>query len=109
MLYDKRWDVEPAPVKELEDWQKIVVKMIKVLEEHGWCQGRFSDGKGVCLQGALNVATKGIPAKGFTKLDMAIWLSIQEKSGISNLTDFNDTGGRTKEEVINMLRELVAK
>lgn len=117
MLYDKRWDVESAPVKELEPWQKTVTRMITELEERGWVQNVLIERRGYCLAGVLREVT-GVPFYNFSnrakyqsdnyETAQKVWDKIEGQLG-GRATTWNDATGRTKDEVINMLRELVAK
>lgn len=105
MLYDPRWEVE-APAK-LLPWQEVIVGLIKVLEERGWCQKTFktSDGR-VCLAGAL---------RAFHPCDdtaIEAWQKIEDAtaapgSGWPCAVSWNDGLGRTKEQVIDMLQSLI--
>lgn len=66
----------------------------KYIEEHGWHQGSLSDAAGaVCLIGALSACGGGGSRQLYELL-----------TGISHgLAEWNDTPGRTPEEVIDLL------
>lgn len=106
MLYDKKWDKElpvTAPEKKLEPWQETVKSMIEVLETRGWCQGRIRDGQRVCLGGALRLATTGSTIKVFSDEATVVWELLSDRLG-TRAWVWNDTKGRTKEEVIDFLK-----
>ena len=69
------------------------------LVERGWCQGTYRDTDGrVCLVGALNEAS-GRPCTYLDEAWNAVCLEIPQGP-----SDWNDTPGRTAEEVATALR-----
>lgn len=103
MYYDKRIETVPAPVQhpELEPVQQHCLEAAEYIRRHGWCQGTWYNGRGVCMMEAVRVVTND-PRSGFgTNYDNA-------ENHLRNLlgrcpVGYNDTGGRTKEEVIALL------
>lgn len=109
MLYDKRWDdkVKAPAVKELEPWQRTIYKMIDVLNERGWCQHLLENSEGqVCIYGALNTVIGGSPAycgegQKWRKVSHAIHNHVGTDAAF-----WNNMKGRTKGQIINMLKEV---
>lgn len=100
MLYDPRWKEAKAPVKELEPWRQWFLKAAEYIRTHGWCkyQARADDGR-VCTMGALYyVCPKNHHEDARDHLEK--FLGKQASQGIPA---WNDTPGRTKEEVIAAL------
>jgi len=86
-------------------------RMADYLEDYGWMQGQsldwdhFSYATGIyvgprCLQSVLDWVTWG----GNTELYYDIESYLQAMTGDFDLAHWNDTPGRTKEEVITLLR-----
>lgn len=101
MLYDPKWEVE-APAK-LEPWQEIIVKMINLLEERGWCQGMFENDRGqLCIAGAYRM----LPVYDRYENGDEAWRQI-ELHLPHGLASWNDAEGRTKVQVIDMLQSLI--
>src|SRR5260221_14376056 len=92
MLHDERWD--------LDEDGKVIWEVANYIEEHGWVQGGYDHGEAVCILGAykklglghFHVSTKRI-------------YSFIKSNGQYGIVDYNDTPGRTKEEVITMLKQ----
>lgn len=98
------------------DVAKTLLKAADWLEIHNWCQFTLwqdaaghavSDGSQAdtaCAAGAIRIAAKdtlGPPRRGTRHaIDAAA-----EHVGVDNLTEWNDTPGRTKEHLIRVLRE----
>ena len=82
------------------------MKAYEVLERYGWRQGEFGETKkGFCLLGALRFA---YPRR---TLRLLFWKRILARIGrrgsvLASATSWNDTRGRTKTQVIRLLREL---
>ena len=68
------------------------------LVEKGWCQGRLRSGLGVCAVGAILDA-----GRSDNGLNVAVSALVQE-IGTPDIGRWNDTPGRTKEEVATALR-----
>lgn len=73
------------------------------IEVHGWCQGNFeNDDGGVCMSSALGRANS-------SEVAMSALRTLYRQPPCSlGVIPFNDAGGRTKFEVIDVLR-LTAK
>ena len=97
-------------------------RAIELLEtENGWIQGKFAvraDGRwisyehpsacGFCLMGAMAVAVFQLPLGGQAQNDAYdeaadAWC---EANRGKNIAEFNDTEGRTKDEVVQSLRNM---
>ncbi len=91
--------IAPAEVTTRE----VLDRAAGVLEERGWCQHSFfhRDGR-VCAVGALAVACEQIHAPRSVRGDAIYVLAALTHC---DPTVWNDTGGRTKEEVVGLLRE----
>lgn len=90
------------------------MKAYELLEQKGWCQGYYAHtAEGIrcgehsrkaasfCLMGALH-ATKDHNNDEFTSAFIAITHKIDGES----IAQWNDAPGRTKEEVVKLLRSL---
>lgn len=75
------------------------------IEEHGWCQGRWENEEGkVCLDGAiLRVMGQFAGHKNFSARYIPIIGALGPEVGYSPI-GFNDTDGRTEQEVTAALR-----
>lgn len=99
-----------------------------VIEKHGWNQGHLisDDGTSVCAMGALDYVTDGISLRDgkficIPSINMSssydallanaavnalcIQLKRECEDGIDGIATWNDTPGRTKQEVLDMLRK----
>src|SRR5689334_7479765 len=65
------------------------------IEEHGWCQGRAT-GRGLCAWAAVKFT---VPSAAFDTTISAL----ESRIGM-NLITWNDAPGRTKAEVLELLR-----
>jgi hypothetical protein len=77
------------------------------IREHGWMQGWYIDGLGrCCMLGARNAAICGEPRPAnFVDYDQVrraqeLRSAMMKVIGTQRLPDWNDTPGRTKEEVL---------
>ena len=86
MLYDPRWE-RRAP------WQTVLFDAADYIEQHGWCQHRLRDGDKVCAIGAIGFLVKNIEAIGRFRSFLG-----------GRIDTWNDTVGRTKDEVVAALR-----
>ena len=94
MLYDKKWDQE---VKVLDEVGRKMHQAADWLEQHEWCQRFSCDAYGArCMAGALNLF---FPAGHREALER---VNAHTHCGIMC---WNDREGRTKQEVIDMLRK----
>ena len=89
----------------------VLDKAIKVLDIYGWCQGRpGNETGGYCLLGAINRALVNSP---FSRVQQdQVWSSARTAiHGLVNtsfLATWNDTPGRTVDEVKHLIRETAA-
>lgn len=108
MLYDPKWTPAETEIQ-LEPWQQILLKAADILETHGWCQKSFGDyHHGFCAIGAIRAVTAqpwdkvGITDPDGRRAAMKLYRNIRGQT----IALWNDTYGRTKEEVIAKLREV---
>ena len=89
---------------ELDDVSKSLLEMAEYIEEHGWCQNQVRDKKGqVCVAGAMHFSRNNLREGNNWSEAKA---RITKVTGCEcNIVQWNNTPGRTKEEVINKLRE----
>lgn len=75
----------------------LLKKARNQLAQHGWCQGKFSQGQRCCAVGAMYVAS----ATGGGSITPACTFveSLLERE---SLTGWNDAEGRTKAEVLEL-------
>lgn len=99
MLYDPKWEVE-APAKELEPWKKSLIEAVKILNDGGWCQHSMRNYGRFCVVGAILHTRSGDLGTAITKVEEAV----DHPFGI---VGWNDTKGRAKEQVIDMLQSLI--
>jgi hypothetical protein len=93
MLYDKKWEWQAKN----KPARRILLGAAEIIEQRGWCQGDFQDGNGrVCMLGAISISSVSSP---MGEAGNAIVLL-----GLKSVTQWNDTPGRTKEEVVARLR-----
>ena len=102
---------EGLPLREqelqLDDVSKLLLKAAVEIEWRGWCQLASSDGAAVCMEGAMLLAGgrspngffRGMSFRAFERVCDAI-----KRDGFSVPHEWNDSPGRTKEEVIAKLR-----
>lgn len=87
--------------------ETIAPKMIDLLNEKGWIQGRYSAPEGYCLLGALIEVTKNLPTN--TQHDLICGFKRKftaYKGMLAGVIDWNDTEGRSKYQVINVLKDM---
>lgn len=93
---------------------EIIREARKILSENDWCQNHFAkkaDGTPImvyckdacqfCIQGALRRAANGNDTEYYKGTDQII-TEINKRLRV-NAIQFNDTLGRTKEEVLHLL------
>ncbi len=95
MLYDPKW----KEAKVLDEVGEGLLKAAKYIEDHGWCQNTVEDEKGqVCIIGALDYA-------GLRRLGWVTASGRVTKAVGSNFINWNNHPKRTKQEVINILKQ----
>lgn len=120
MLQVPSWDKKVEV--ELDDISKHILRAADYINEHGWCQHLVeTPGGAVCLQGALfkTMDPQGRWLGRYEKLwrgpseylnaEKRVYNYLQHKGMIGNYKgshNWNDAPGRTKDEVINLLREV---
>ena len=83
-----------APIV-IEPWRGVLLIAADYIEQHGWCQGGWTDGERVCalqairLQDSLYGSNAQNKLRDFLGRDVATW---------------NDRKGRTQQEVTATLR-----
>lgn len=82
----------------------ILIKARKHLIKNGWCQHNLYKGNKCCAYGAINKVTKNYKSniKAIESLDQ-----IAEKMGYLWASDFNDTFGRTKQQVLGLFTRAI--
>jgi len=82
--------------------EEALAKAADLLEQDGWCQGVLIDHYGRrCLLGAIEAARLEDTSDA---LFSPICNAIQAELGGANPISWNDTPGRTQEEVVTLLR-----
>ena len=84
--------------------QQILLDAANLLEERGWCQDEFQNKQGqMCMLGAMRVA---LWDKVIYPAHPAYGLAC-DATGMNGMkiAEWNDTPGRTQQEVISKLRE----
>lgn len=86
--------------------QETLLAAARYIEEHGWCQGSWSQPDGsVCLWGALRAIVVGDHGS-FSRED---WEPLAERLPLGKFAAaWNDEPGRTEAEVIAALRAAAA-
>ncbi len=103
MLYDPKWEVE-TPVT-VEPWRNLLLDAAEIIRLGGWCQGEFIAFTGaVCMAGAISEAAR----EGMYDGDVYETAYNRISRSVRSPIDWNDTPGRTKDEVVDLL-EKVAK
>lgn len=86
---------------------KIIAEAIDYINRHGWGQGQLYKNDEVCLMGALH-KYGSVPSDVYVrlamKLDLPVTSTFQEV--FKAASTWNDTPGRTQEEVIELLSTL---
>lgn len=88
---------------------EVFDKAVALIEERGWCQGIMRDEGGeLCADGALWFAALEFApgAPDYDAVRMASWnlLQLRTEMQFGGLVEYNDHPGRTKDEVLEMLR-----
>lgn len=82
-----------------DQWRQTLLAAADYIEAHGWCQGSRRDYLGrVCIVEAIDMVTAGGPA-----LYNPAFNAFYDRLGTSPSV-WNDTTGRTKDEVLKELR-----
>ena len=89
----------------LKEWQNDLLSAAEVIERLGWCQDTPGSSTGpVCVMGALHMAVFGtLNPMGHSARFKEAWKRLCDSVGGSCVI-YNDTYGRTKEEMISALR-----
>lgn len=93
---------------------ELLSKAAVVLGERGWCQHALEDDDGrVCLVGAISYAHNGtsyLTTDGTKGMHWGAAVGVlMDRLGTATLGRWNDTPGRTKEEVIALLKNSAAE
>ena len=92
----------PIKTIKLEPWRQLLLEAADILERRGWCQKHLIDVRGrMCTVGAMT-SVWDIEADW----DMSVVSEAQDEltKVVGPLVEWNDTKGRTKEEVLKTLR-----
>lgn len=86
----------------------VLLRAADYIEEHGWIQGNRTGSCGVCLVGAIEMVSNGkitiASAEGYYLPDVA---RVSKVVGCDAWI-WNDRNGRTKEQVVSILRQMAA-
>lgn len=83
---------------------KVLLEAVKTIEQFGWIQGEGgTDIRGYCMLGAMHSAALGWNIFNKCKLPVAKVLNVSTHS----IDKWNDTPGRTKEEVLAVFRKAI--
>lgn len=105
MLYNEKWDRTG-----LQAWQKVLLDAADIIETRGWCQNHYGDeDDGFCAIGAMQraVGYRAGSIGGAVPMSLTVAyekLQLSLKIG-RRVSSWNDASNRTKEEVIQALRE----
>ncbi len=106
MFLELKKSGEVPPPLAPEPWQEVLFDAADLLERRGWCQKHLVDIKGRrCIIGAMtdvwNVCKHW---------DMSVVAQAQNKLTeiVGPVVEWNDAEGRTKEEVVGILRYAAA-
>jgi hypothetical protein len=96
MLFDPKWE---TPKVEVLPHQQFLSDMADLIETNGWCQGNLKNRQGnFCIVGAhleLSWRRRAVSNQAFAALKRRLG---------DNISLWNDAPGRTKEEVIELIR-----
>lgn len=91
---------------------EILCKAGELIEKVGWNQGALSNLRTgtVCMLGAINATLSGNPLTGvpFLHIKEAVVNELYNRLGMAyghSLAEWNDTPGRTREQVIGVLKK----
>lgn len=103
----------PAPSVSTEELIEMTQEVIDILERDGWIQGSYEHENHVCLVGAARKAAgcssirlaQYSPKVQAWVTEMTKFLGIDRKA--NSVETWNDTDGRTFDEVISKLRDFM--
>lgn len=99
-------DEKKAGEQQLSPYGKMLSRMADYIEEHGWCQHWYWEEQRVCIIGSMHKVAKGHVDDIAVVLNRYLRQKKYMDSDIGhNIASWNDTPGRTKEEVVAMLRK----
>jgi hypothetical protein len=80
--------------------RKIALDAAALLDRRGWVQHVAESSRGICIQSAINIATAKEGNGARDGLSVALARHVRK----AHIYQWNDTPGRTKEEVVGLLR-----
>lgn len=84
---------------------EMLAAVARLIESHGWCQGRYSDEDGrLCVLGAFRRLPGGQQVGALSAALEAVYLEVEGETEDGQVGTWNDQPGRTKEEVIAMVQ-----
>ena len=89
---------------------EVLINAAKYIEKHGWCQGHYRGNNGtVCVMGAIDTVTRRRddcvePYLGARDL-LLNYLNDGQRYQWKSLPQWNDSAYRTKEQVLQAMRE----
>jgi hypothetical protein len=105
MFYDPSLKPAVSPVIELEPWRQMLLTAAEMIARHGHCkQAVFHKDGSMCLYGAIHTARVRHWNVFLHKATDAL-CKVTHMTNECDLITWNDQPERTKEEVINALRE----
>jgi hypothetical protein len=109
------------PRHDLPEWKRVLLRAHEIIEESGWCQLTLQaeDGR-VCLEGAVILASgvrlRRSPAGHITADSDDVHMSsalnafrMLKQRLRTEAWEWNDEPGRTKHEVLKLIRDTVAE
>jgi hypothetical protein len=105
MFYDPSLKPTISPVVELEPWRQWLLTAAEMIARYGHCKHAMyhEDGR-MCLYGALQKAQPLFSNASIYRITDAL-SKVTHVTSAHDLIAWNDRPERTKEEVINALRE----
>ncbi len=108
MLYDPKWEVEAK----LEPWRGLLLEAADLIEQNGWVQFKAQSEDGYCAAGAMQEAfcnRHGYPPSYHPDGRDEYRKASDELAGTivpHSIPAWNDSLGRSKEEVVAKIREV---
>lgn len=89
---------------------EVLTNAAKYIEKHGWCQGHYRNNNGtVCVMGAIDTVTRRRTNYMESYLDagnlLLNYLNDGQRYQWKSLPQWNDSTYRTKEQVLQAMRE----
>ncbi len=96
-----------APPPTLDPWRQLLLEAAVLIERKGWCQKHLMDVKGrMCTIGAM---TSVWDLESDWNMDVISLAQDKLTAVVGPLVEWNDTDGRTKAEVVEVLRYVATR